>query len=479
MKRHLVLQGLAATAMLATALAAGPAPLPAAADSFADPAFLQLWQRNDFPVAQQRVARSWTWGKTPFAARQEPYAQGPAGTRLVQYFDKSRMEINNPAGDPNSPWYITNGLLVVELMTGRVQIGDNEFQAGYPANVPVAGDAADPSQTAPTYASLARVASLSGGENAATPRPPDTAVLDYVRGDGTVEQIARKDEPGPVNYVRYSSETHHNIPNVFWDFMNSGGLVYENGQYSAGPLMSWIAVMGYPITEPYWTTIRVGGSNRPVLVQAFQRRVLTYSPRNPPGWQVEMGNVGRAYYSWRYDRPTCATTPVRGFGVVWGNTPSIANALGCPQPYHPEEATQTAVERFQHGTMLYVSKTSSYEYATPSIFVLFDDGTYQRFEDTYVEGKPNACNPGPVPTGYVTPQRGFNKVWCEGAGAQVRARLGWAIEPEKGGAGAWQQFDHGVMFWTAASNQIFALVETGENGALVRHWQAFADTFQP
>jgi hypothetical protein len=129
--------------------------------------------------------------------------------------------------------------------------------------------------------------------------------------------------------------------------------------------------------------------------------------------------------------------------------------------------------------MLYVSKTSSYQYATPSIFVLFDDGTYQRFEDTYVEGKPNACAPGPVPAGLVTPQRGFNKVWCEGSGAQVRARLGGAVEPEKGGAGAWQQFDHGAMFWTAASNQIFALVETGENGALVRHWQAFADTFQP
>ena len=62
----------------------------------------------------------------------------------------------------------------------------------------------------------------------------------------------------------------------------------------------------------------------------------------------------------------------------------------------------------------------------------------------------------------------------------MRARLGWAIEPEKGGAGAWQQFDHGAMFWTAAgTKQIFALVETGQNGALVRHWQAFADTFQP
>ena len=85
--------------------------------------------------------------------------------------------------------------------------------------------------------------------------------------------------------------------------------------------------------------------------------------------------------------------------------------------------------------MLYVSKTSSYQYPTPSIFVLFDDGTYQRFEDTYVEGRPSACSPSPVPRGFVLPQRGFNKVWCEGAGAQVRERLGWAIEPEKGGAG--------------------------------------------
>ena len=37
-----------------------------------------------------------------------------------------------------------------------------------------------------------------------------------------------------------------------------------------------------------------------VLVQPFQRRVLTYSPDNPSGWQVEMGNVGRHYYLWRY-----------------------------------------------------------------------------------------------------------------------------------------------------------------------------------
>src|SRR5205085_2221786 len=35
-------------------------------------------------------------------------------------------------------------------------------------------------------------------------------------------------------------------------------------------------------------------------VQLFERRVLTYNPANPPATQVEMGNVGRHYYNWRY-----------------------------------------------------------------------------------------------------------------------------------------------------------------------------------
>jgi hypothetical protein len=47
--------------------------------------------------------------------------------------------------------------------------------------------------------------------------------------------------------------------------------------------------------------VRVGGVERDVLVQAYQRRVLTYTPNNPVGWQVEMGNVGRHYYQWRYN----------------------------------------------------------------------------------------------------------------------------------------------------------------------------------
>jgi hypothetical protein len=55
--------------------------------------------------------------------------------------------------------------------------------------------------------------------------------------------------------------------------------------------------------EPVWISIQVNGENRSVLFQAFERRTLTYTPSNPPGWQVEMGNVGLHYYLWRYGNP--------------------------------------------------------------------------------------------------------------------------------------------------------------------------------
>ena len=64
--------------------------------------------------------------------------------------------------------------------------------------------------------------------------------------------------------------------------------------------MDWLFAMGYPISEPYWVRCRVAGEEHDILVQLFERRVLTYTPANPPGWQVEMGNVGLHYYRWRY-----------------------------------------------------------------------------------------------------------------------------------------------------------------------------------
>ncbi|HET9017630.1 MAG TPA: peptidase domain-containing protein, partial [Thermomicrobiaceae bacterium] len=88
---------------------------------------------------------------------------------------------------------------------------------------------------------------------------------------------------------------------VFWSFMNSSGPVYQGGGFIQDKLFqNPYYATGYPITEAYWTTVKVGGVAKRVLVQVFERRVLTYTPSNPAGWQVESGNVGLQYHQWRY-----------------------------------------------------------------------------------------------------------------------------------------------------------------------------------
>src|SRR5207237_4163861 len=85
------------------------------------------------------------------------YAEGPNGKHLVQYFDKSRMEINNPNGDKSNPFYVTNGLLTEELIYGRIQTGNNKYEFRYPAEINLASDGDDTGAGTPTYASFRSV----------------------------------------------------------------------------------------------------------------------------------------------------------------------------------------------------------------------------------------------------------------------------------------------------------------------------------
>ncbi|WP_026370382.1 PPC domain-containing protein [Kallotenue papyrolyticum] len=255
---------------------------------FVDPALRQVWERTDLLVATRKVDRSWMWGPSGLVARAEVYAQADGGVRQVQYFDKARMEITDWRRDRNNPWFVTNGLLVKELIEGQVQLGDSEFLARTPAAIAIAGDADDPN--APTYASLARHTAAVGNRVGQIA----TATL---RRDGQTGTTAARPEATLVYYV---PETGHNIPRVFWEFLNARGPIGDGSRSDV--LVDWVFAMGYPISEPFWTRVKVGGVERDVLVQAFQRRVLTYTPANPAGWQVEMGNVGRHYYLWRYGR---------------------------------------------------------------------------------------------------------------------------------------------------------------------------------
>jgi hypothetical protein len=79
------------------------------------------------------------------------------------------------------------------------------------------------------------------------------------------------------------------------------GTVQINGEQRQDLLVDWLYLIGHPASEPYWVTTNIDGEPHDLLVQVFERRVLTYNPANPPGWQVEMGNVGRHYHLWRYE----------------------------------------------------------------------------------------------------------------------------------------------------------------------------------
>jgi len=272
-------------------------PSPQPLTGFSDRAFITAWEGADRPVLLGHAQRPWVWGPASFAAANEPYTEGENGQRQVLYFDKARMEINDPHLDPTSPGYVTNGLLVVEMVGGRVQLGSNEFAAPRSAaSVPIAGDLDSPD--AITYASLVPVASLNNDNRAPDQTGQDvTAVLSK---SGVV--TADPSKANAVKLAKYEPILGHNIPDVFWTFMNAEGPIYNGrfGTYSNGLILDWVSALGYPITEPYWTKLKIDGVQKSVLVQAFQRRVLTYVADNPAGWQVEMANVGRQYFDWRY-----------------------------------------------------------------------------------------------------------------------------------------------------------------------------------
>lgn len=98
--------------------------------------------------------------------------------------------------------------------------------------------------------------------------------------------------------------TDHVSASVFWDFMNAIGPVAPDSPFGAiveEPLFdNPFYTVGLPLTEAYWMFVDVDEIPQWILVQAFERRVLTYAPGNDPRWQVEAGNVGQHYYMWRY-----------------------------------------------------------------------------------------------------------------------------------------------------------------------------------
>jgi polysaccharide biosynthesis protein PslG len=289
--------------VLAPLLALPSAAPVAAATGFASPRFKEVWDQSDKAVEEGRIARTWLWGPQPLNALQEPYKDSPGGQRQVQYFDKSRMEINNPATGA-----VTNGLLANELISGMLQISDAEFENRGSAQVNVAGDPG----TGPNYADLAPLRGQA-------PLAVGTVITARLLPGGQV--LEGQPAPVEVRAAYLVPETNHVVAAPFWTYMTGPGAVSGNPFFATG----------FPTTEAYWAEVRVGGVARTVLVQAFERRVLTYTPGNPDGFLVEMGNVGQHYFRWRYGAdpapatggyvPLTGPNPGYGFNGFFSFTP--------------------------------------------------------------------------------------------------------------------------------------------------------------
>ncbi|MDQ6601919.1 MAG: DUF4352 domain-containing protein, partial [Chloroflexota bacterium] len=231
--------------------------------------------------------------------QQESYKEASGGKRLVQYFDKGRMELTNGT--------VTNGLLATEIVKGEIQTGDATFQSSVPPAIPVAGD---PDNVGPTYATLS-----SKGKPLFDAAPQQTgnyaqAVLSSA-GDISVSNAGSSD---PATFAAYDNPTKHNMPKAFADYRAKAGL----------------QTIGYSISEPFTTMVKVGGQSKQVMIQVFERRVLTYTASNADAFRVEMGNIGAHYYQWRY-----GTTSV--------SSPASPTSAPATSPVPPPATTSDAI----------------------------------------------------------------------------------------------------------------------------------------
>ena len=271
MTRRVVLRGMTGS-LFGTVVALNVRAPVGAALAFADPAFEAQWRAGE--ALQPNF-----WGPPITGGVQEAYKETAGGQRLVQYFDKGRMELTNGA--------VTNGLLATQMIAGTIQVGDESFEDRPAPAIPIAGD---PDNPGPTYAALGGAAA---GLLAAVSARPGTRVTATVATDGTLSGGTPSTDSGPMAIGAYDDATKHNIAQAFAQYRETAG----------------VAAVGLAISEPFGATVKVAGVSKTVMIQIFERRVLTYTPDNPAPFRVEMGNIGQHYLRWRYGDTLPASAP--------------------------------------------------------------------------------------------------------------------------------------------------------------------------
>lgn len=150
--------------------------------------------------------------------------------------------------------------------------------------------------------------------------------------------------------------------------------------------------------------------------------------------------------------PVCKTAPQGGFATIYGKDPALQAALGCAAS--PAVAIPSASQSFEGGRMVWVGQLA--ELPTKVIYVVYNSGTYQRYDDTWVENVDPATGSDVPPPGKAAPVRGFGKVWR--SNLPVKSGLGWANGAEAGTSGQIERFERGEMLFVAGLGQTYVFV---------------------
>jgi hypothetical protein len=167
----------------------------------------------------------------------------------AQYFEKGRLE-DHRAETTNPDWAFMYGRLSAELMELDPQGAVSGARLTY-------GDLQEAAQAEQ------RVLPPAGFRGGTMPVEGGRAI--FVPYDA-----ALRPAPGQV------------VPLYFWTYLNRADLFHGG----------WLHDVGLPMTSLFGTSVTKEGQARGILVQAFERAVLTYDPQNPAAWQVERANIG-------------------------------------------------------------------------------------------------------------------------------------------------------------------------------------------
>lgn len=181
-----------------------------------------------------------------------------------------------------------------------------------------------------------------------------------------------------------------------------------------------------------------------------------------PGMPSAIAPIGQAAtpFSGGIPAPTCTVLPSGGFGTIFTTNPDIAAQVGCPT--NAVQAIPAAWQGFEQGIMVWLNGEILVFYAAT--------GSWQRFDDTFIEGvDPETTGEAP-PAGRIAPIRGFLKVWNNNP--QVRSGLGWGMTPEQGVSATVQGFSGGRMIWLPGRSDMLVLI--GNSGG---QWLSFTGSY--